>query len=293
MRAGRRLFITGASGTLGGPLSQQAAAAGWDVYAGYLSNPLGVWAGMPVQLDLRDPHRVRATLVPLMPDVIIHAAVTERSGPGYDEAIRLAARSIAETAREVGARLIALSADLVFDGMLPLYDESTLPRPSAGSVYGRAKRDAEQTIAGLYPAALIVRTSLIYDFDPSNAQVAWMLRAIERGEKIPLYTDQIRCPVWVWNLARILLELAEEDLSGILHAVGPRPVSRYDLGCTLLEALGYNPAAHVVPARAPDHLPKRLVLSTQRLESVLRYNKLRSLEEARALWRARDKLAGF
>ena len=167
--------------------------------------------------------------------------------------------------------------------MLPLYDESTPPRPAAASVYGQAKRDAEQTIAALYPAALIARTSLIYDFDPANAQVAWMLRAIERGEPVTLYTDQVRCPIWAWNLARILLELAEDELSGIMHAVGPQPLSRYELGCALLDALGYDSAAHVIPARAPDHLPRRLVLATHRLESTLRLNTQRTLEEARVL----------
>lgn len=284
MRSGRRLLITGASGTLGGPLSEQAASAGWDVYSGYLHHPDAVRAGKPVQLDLRDRDCVRATFLALHPDVIIHAAVTERSGPGYDEAIRLAARSIAEVVRELGARLVALSTDLVFDGMLPFYTEETPPRPALASVYGQAKRDAEQTIALADPAALIVRTSLIYDFDPSNAQVAWMLRAIERGEPVRLFTDQIRCPIWAPNLARVLLELAESELSDVIHAVGPQPLSRYDLGCALLDALGVDPAAHVVPASAPDHLPRRLVLSTERLEAALRHTTLLTLEQARAVW---------
>ncbi len=290
MRFGNRLFITGASGTLGGPLSEQAASAGWDVYAGFLTHPQGVRAGMPVQLDLRDRDRVLATLLPLRPDVIIHAAVTERSGPGYDEAIRLAARSIAEAARVIGARLIALSTDLVFDGMLPLYDEATLPRPATDSAYGQAKRDAEQLIALADPAALIARTSLIYDFDPANAQVAWMLRAMEQGEPVRLYTDQIRCPIWARNLARVLLELTESDLSGVIHAVGPEPLSRYELGSALLDALGYDSHAHIVPASAPDHLPQRLVLSTQRLEATLRHTSLLTLEQARAAWESRSPL---
>jgi len=287
MRRGRRVLITGASGTLGGPLSALAAGTGWDVYAGYFQQAQGIRAGLPVQLDLRDRARVREIVAGLQPDVIIHAAVTERSGPGYAEAIRLAAQSIAEAARSTGARLIALSTDLVFDGTLPLYDEDTPPRPTFGSAYGQAKADAERLIGLLDPAALIVRTSLIYDFDPANAQVAWMLRAVAQGQPVQLYTDQIRCPIWAENLAHVLLELAETDLSGLLHVVGPEPLSRYDLGCALLEAAGYDPATHATAAHAPAGQPRRLVLSTARAQAALKYTRLLSLAEARALWQSR------
>lgn len=282
-----RLFITGASGTLGGPLSAQAAAAGWDVIAGYLSHPQRIRAGLPYRLDLRDAAQVRASVLALQPDVIIHTAVTERSGPDYAETIRLAARSVAGAARAATARLIALSTDLVFDGTLPVYDETALARPAPGNAYGRAKLDAERTILTLYPAALIVRTSLIYDFDPANAQLAWMLRAIAQGERVRLYTDQIRCPIWVWTLASALLELTDSSAAGLLHVVGPEPVSRYTLGCALLEAVGRDPAAHVIPAAAPSNVPRRLVLSTNRARAILRATPLLSLADARAWWEAR------
>lgn len=291
MQRGRSVFITGASGTLGGPLSALAAGAGWEVYAGYFQQAQRIRAGLPVQLDLRDSARVQEILTGLQPDVIIHAAVTERSGPGYAEAIRLAAQSVAEAARSIGARLIALSTDLVFDGALPFYDEETPPRPALGSAYGQAKASAEHLIALLDPAALIVRTSLIYDFDPVNAQVAWMLRAIAQGQPVQLYTDQIRCPIWAENLAHILLELADTDLSGLLHAVGPEPLSRYDLGCALLEAVGHDPAIHAVAARAPASQPRRLVLSTARAQAALKYTRLLSLAEAHALWQSRSGAA--
>jgi dTDP-4-dehydrorhamnose reductase len=103
----------------------------------------------------------------------------------------------------------------------------------------------------LYPAALIVRTSLIYDFDPANAQPAWMIRAIERGDPVTLYTDQYRCPTWVHTLADALLELAEMDNSGLLHVAGPDLISRYDLGVALLDALGY-PRGSVRPVLMPE-----------------------------------------
>ncbi|MBN1679946.1 MAG: SDR family oxidoreductase [Anaerolineae bacterium] len=282
--AGRRLLVAGGSGTLGGPLSVCATAAGWDVAATYLTRPDRILAGTPVQLDLRDESATRDAIRAFRPTAIIHAAVTERSGTGYDDAIRLSAQHLAHSAVDTGTRLIALSTDLVFDGTETLYTEESPAQPSPNSLYGQAKLDAEHTIRAINPAALIVRTSLIYDFDRENAQVAWMLRAIERGEKLRLYVDQIRCPIWAWNLAGALLELVDSDAAGLLHVVGPEPVSRYDLGVALLEALGIDPAGHVQPADAPGTLPRSLVLSVARARNLLINTPLLTIAQARAQW---------
>ncbi len=274
-----KLLVTGASGTLGGPLTVQAVAQGWEVLGTYLTQPGRVRAGRAVRLDLRDGAATRELVESFGPDVIIHTAVTERSGPGYDAAIRQAGQLIAQAAVADGARLIVLSTDLVFDGSEDIYTEASLPRPS--SVYGRAKADYERAVLARSPSALVVRTSLIYDFEPGNAQVAWMLRALECGETLCLYTDQLRCPIWAVNLADALLELAGTDTPGILHLVGPELLSRYDLGRGLLAALGHDLDAHIIPATAPEDRPKCLHLSVARVQAILQ-TPLLTLAEARA-----------
>jgi dTDP-4-dehydrorhamnose reductase len=281
MADGARLLITGASGTLGGPLSILAAHHGWDVYAGCYAHPERVRAGHLHQIDLRDRFAVWRWVEEVQPTAIVHAAVTERSGPGFESAIRESARNIAQAAKACGTRLIALSTDLVFDGAEDVYTEESPVRPIAGSTYGEAKARAEDDVLTMYPGALVVRTSLIYDFHPQNAQVAWMLRAIERGEPLRLFTDQYRCPIWVWNLAAALLELAGLDLGGgVLHVAGPAPVSRYMLAMALLTALGVDPAPHVQTASCPDTQAKRIVLSVDRARGLL-HTTLMSLAQAR------------
>jgi dTDP-4-dehydrorhamnose reductase len=282
----RRLLILGGSGTLGGPLSLRAEQQGWEVAATYLNRPDRIRAGTPVALDLRDKAALVALLRDFQPEAIIHAAVTERSGFGFENTIRIAARHVARVASETGTRLIALSTDLVFDGTEPLYTETTPPRPSANSVYGHAKADAEREILATCPAALVVRTSLIYDFDRENAQVAWMLRAIERGETVALYTDQMRCPIWAFNLADALLELADTNAAGLLNVVGPESISRHTLGTALLAALGYDPARHVTPAQAPDTQPKALPLSIVLAQTLLKRTSLLTVDQAREARRA-------
>ncbi len=278
------LLILGGSGTLGGPLSQRAAAQGWDVVATYRTRPERVRAGLPVQLDLRDAAALRDLVDGIQPDAIVHAAVTERSGDDHAPAIRAAAEHVAQVVREHAIRLVALSTDLVFDGTATRYTEESPPAPRADNPYAVAKAHMERTISTQVPDALIVRTSLIYDFEPENAQVAWMLRAVRRGERLRLFADQVRCPIWVWNLADALLELVRYDVSGVLHVVGPEPVSRYDLGVALLDAQGYDPAEHVDPVPAPDTAPKALHLSAAHAQAVLKDTPLLTLAAARVRW---------
>lgn len=285
MAANTCVVVLGGSGTLGGPLTIQAEARGCQVVATYLSNPDRIRAGLPVQLDLRHRDALCDVVQTFEPDVIIHAAITERSGGDYDAAIRLSAQHVGEIAAERGARLIALSTDLVFDGAGTIYTEESPPHPAPANVrYGAAKIDYEQVLVAIYPAALIVRTSLIYDFDPANAQVAWMVNAIARGDPVTLYTDQFRCPIWARNLADALLELAETDVTGLLHVVGPDLISRHELGVALLDALGYDAADHVRPIPQPDGQARSLHLSIERAQTILTHTPLLTVAQAQAVW---------
>lgn len=285
----RHLLITGGSGMLGGPLSQRAAAAGWQVTATYRSNPARVRAGRAVHLDFQDDGALAQLVDEVRPTAIIHAAVTERSGPGFARAIRLAGQQVGHVSAAAGVRLIALSTDLVFDGSEDRYTEQTPARPHPNSEYGRAKLDAERATLAAYPAALVVRTSLIYDFDVDNPQAGWMVRRLEQGDTLSLFTDQIRCPIWVWNLADALLELVETDQSGVMHVVGPEARSRYDLGMMLLDALGIAAEGRVKQTGAPESAPKKLVLDTARAQSSLRHTPLLTLEAARVAWDAAQR----
>lgn len=280
------MLVLGGSGTLGAPLCARAEARGWDVVATYATQPDRVRAGLPVQLDLRDRAALRDLVMSVAPDAIVHAAITERSGADHSTAIRIAAQHVAEIAAEHNIRLVALSTDLVFDGNAPFYTENSSLCPSSNNPYAQAKADMERTISAHCPAALIARTSLIYDFDPTNAQVAWMLRAIERGEPLRLFTDQMRCPIWSANLADALLEVATMDVAGVLHVVGPALISRYALGVALLDALGYDAARHVEPAHAPATTPRALHLSIERARALLKHAPLLTVAQARALWEA-------
>ncbi len=280
----KRLLVTGASGDLGGPLVRVAVRR-WETTSLYFSRPERVPAGRPVQVDLCDPDATRRVVDEARPDVLIHTAVSERSGD-YTHAIEQAAESVAAAARRAGCRLIFLSTDLIFDGSNPPYAEDATPRPL--SSYGEAKVHAECVVRASLRDYLIVRTSLIYDFTPANRQVGWMLEKAARGEPVALFTDEIRQPIWAYNLAEALLELAALPYTGALHIAGPERLSRWDYGRALLDAMELADQVRVQPVRAAEVAPGRpqdVSLDLSRARQLLK-TPLLSIGQARAAWQA-------
>lgn len=273
----KRLLITGASGDLGRPLSTLAAQR-WQTTGTYFSRAR-IGGGNAVRLDLRERSAVLTLVEDLRPDVIIHAAASDRSEDMVTTNLA-ASRHIAEAAQAIGCRLIALSTDMVFDGRNPPYREEDPPTPL--SPYGKVKAANEQFFRARGGNCLIVRTSLIYDLAPENRQVRWMQETIASGQRVKLFVDEIRQPIWAWNLAEILLELAESDQKGLLNVAGPQAMSRWEYGCTLLRALGYSPHEVAIAVRAADVAPQRprdLTLCLDKARAILK-TPLLPLDEA-------------
>jgi dTDP-4-dehydrorhamnose reductase len=227
------LLITGVSGYLGAELARLAPGASGT----YLS------AERPgaVRLDVRDEGAVARLLAELRPRAVIHTAYRE-SGEEAAAVNVDGSRNVARAAAAVGARLVHLSTDLVFDGALGRpYTEDDEPRPI--TEYGRQKLAAEEAVRADAPDALVVRTSLIYGgAEPSRHE-----RAV-RDASMRFFTDELRSPVQVGDLAAALLELAEGELSGVLHVAGADGVSRHEFA----GLVAGDPAA-VEGALAADH----------------------------------------
>jgi dTDP-4-dehydrorhamnose reductase len=215
-----RLLVTGGAGYLGSEVARQAVAAGHDVLATQLAHTPP--HGRAVRLDLRDADAVRGALLEHGPDVVVHTAYRQADAFLEGDVVR-ASRNVALTAHRVGARLVNLSTDLVFDGEHGApYREEDEPRPV--SAYGRAKLEAERLVAVVHREALTVRTSLLYGKSEPGPQ-----ELLAAQEDATFYVDEIRCPTVVGELAAALLELAGSDLAGVLHVAGPTAVSRLEL----------------------------------------------------------------
>jgi dTDP-4-dehydrorhamnose reductase len=234
----RRLLVTGASGLLGRHVAAQALTAGWEVIGTYRTSPLP----LPVawqHLDITNRAAVEQMIEEAQPTAIVHTAYIQH-GPAMWATTAEGAAAVAVAARRVGARLVHLSSDVIFDGTASPYDEHA--RPSPIMPYGAAKAAAETAVSAVAADAAIVRTSLIISREPpdQHTRLALDVAAGRRPER--LFTDEFRCPVAVEDLAAAVLELAEAPYQGIINVAGAEALNRHALGVAVALVYGIDPA---------------------------------------------------
>ena len=261
----KRLFLTGAAGHLGHRVAK--FARGWDLfYSWHSSLPDKSLLGTPIHLDLCNKRDVHKTLTHIKPDVVIHTACSNRS----EDSIVPAIENIVSTVVETSTRLVHVSTDMVLDGDNAPYSDNAKANPI--HPYGKAKAIAEEIILANCASAVIVRTSLIYGICPLDHQTKWLVDDVKLGNKVVLFTDEIRCPIWVDTLAHSLLELADSSFHGFLNIAGPNPLNRWDFGVKLLDMLEVDLKSNILPGlQAESGLlrPRNLTLEVDKAQHLL------------------------
>ncbi|MGW9715149.1 SDR family oxidoreductase [Streptomyces albidoflavus] len=243
-------FIIGGSGFLGTELIKQAGAAGHRTAATYHSTvPASTSDAEWYPVDLRDPDRMAEIVAEVRPRLIINAS---SGGADWATTAQVPVR-LAMIAKRHGSHLVQVSTDAVFSGISrSRYDEAALPDPITR--YGAAKAAAETGVLAVHPEAAVVRTSLIIGHGRSvHEQLVHQLAAGTTDGT--LFTDDIRCPVHVSDLAAALLELAESGAAGVHHAAGADAVSRHELGVLIAQRDGLDAARLAAGLRAESTLP--------------------------------------
>ena len=174
-----------------------------------------------------------------------------------------ASRHVAEAAHACGARLVHVSTDALFAGRDEPYTEADVPDPVHD--YGRWKAEAEAEVAAACPDALIVRTSLIYgNADPSPYED--LVREVMSGHRdFTFFTDEVRSPVLVDDLARALVALAAtREPTGVLHLGGGQAFSRSELAVMVARRGGWEPSrlSFSTIAESGQDRPERVVLDS-------------------------------
>jgi dTDP-4-dehydrorhamnose reductase len=224
-----KALITGAEGQLGLEL-QATAPAGWAVQA----------CGS-ADLDVTNSAAVRGVLASARPEVVIHAAAYTAVDTAEIDAVRAEAVNaggtvhVAEAAREVGARLLHVSTDFVFDGAQGQpYRPEDPPNPLG--VYGRTKLQAERAVARVAgDRGLTIRTAWLYSRHGGNF-VRTMLRLMKERDELGVVCDQVGTPTWSRSLAEALwAAVLRPDLHGLLHWTDAGVASWYDFAVAIQE----------------------------------------------------------
>jgi len=223
-----RLLVTGAGGMLGHDVVAAAAGAGHDV--------LGLARR---ELDVTDPAAVAAVLEAERPAAIVNcAAWTDVDGAeaAEAEATRVngdGPRHLATAAGAIGAFVVQVSTDYVFDGAgsAPYREDDPVgPR----SAYGRSKLAGERAVGSRQAVA---RTSWLFGVH-GKSFVATMLRLGAERDEVTVVDDQVGCPTFTGHLAPALVTLAERRLPGIHHVAGAGWCSWWDLARAAFDEAG-------------------------------------------------------
>jgi dTDP-4-dehydrorhamnose reductase len=224
-----RILVTGGHGQLG--LALQHALAGEEVTA--LSHS---------DLDVTDETAVLRTVDDLTPAVVIHAAAwTDTAGCEKDpeRATEVNARGagiVAEASRDVGAVIVYVSSNEVFDGEASEpYAEDAVPNPI--NEYGRSKLEGETEVQDATERHYIVRTSWLYGPGRTSFPEKITQAAREKG-KLKVVTDEIASPTWTVDLAAAIAELIKQPQFGLYHLANAGAASRKEWADEVLQLAG-------------------------------------------------------
>jgi dTDP-4-dehydrorhamnose reductase len=237
-----RIFVTGHKGQLGKALLNVLNGTGHTMSGGDLPE----W-------QMTQPEHVDNAFQQFQPDVVIHCAAL--TGVDYcaehpEEAVQVngvGTFNVALACRRIGALLVAISTNEVFDGTAAQpYQEYDTRHPV--NPYGYSKYVAEQVIERFAPEYMIVRTSWLFAPGGTNFIHKIITRARE-GEELRVVTDEIGSPTYAVDLAQAVVRLIETRRPGIYHLTNTGYCSRYEFAEAILQFAGVGTAVTPIQLR--------------------------------------------
>ncbi len=256
------ILVTGANGLLGQTLIMQLLEKKYEVIGTGRGPTRLIAAALEgyayKDLDITDGPATSEFILQEKPDLIVHAAAMtqvdqcELNKQDCYNVNVTATRFIIDAAKIVGAKLIYVSTDFVFDGSQGPYSEADAPAPV--NYYGSTKLVAENAVmeSGLHWA--IARTILVYGTVPSAGRVnivGWVKNTLEQSLPVNMVTDQVRTPTFVNDLARGILLMIEKNATGIYHLSGEEQMTPYEMAVETARFFGLDTTL-VKEAASPD-----------------------------------------
>lgn len=252
-----RILVTGANGLVGSRVTSQLVARGHTVTALGRGPQRTAGSFEYLSIELGDSKALSAAIGVARPEVIINpGSMTDVDGceTARQEAFRVngvAPGALALAASELGAHLVHVSTDYVFDGTAGPYAEDAIPNPRG--VYALTKHIGEQAVRALGTSWAIARTAVVFGWPPAGRPNfgSWLLGALRKGESVRLFEDQLVSPSLAESVADQLIELAERRLDGFWNVCGAEVVSRLQFGHALCAEFGLD-SSRIVPSRLGD-----------------------------------------
>ncbi|MDE5770089.1 MAG: dTDP-4-dehydrorhamnose reductase [Ruminococcus sp.] len=251
-----KAFVTGVGGQLGHDIMNELAKRDYEAVGSDILDSVDTEYPY-IQLDITNSSAVEKTIFEIAPDVVIHCAAWTAVDAAEDcpEKVRAinvdGTQNIANVCKKIGCKMTYISTDYVFNG------QGTEPwKPDCKdytplSVYGQSKLDGELAVANTLEKYFIVRIAWVFGVNGRNF-IKTILNVGKTHDEVRVVSDQIGTPTYTFDLARLLVDMAETKKYGYYHATNEGGyISWYDFTVEIYKQAGIS--AKVTPVTTAEY----------------------------------------
>ena len=239
----KKILVTGSAGLIGTQIVKDLLDNHKQVYSCY--NKTKPELGIITHLDLTKKDDIVNTMNRIKPDVVIHlGAMTDVE---LCETETELAKKINTDATEILALesekyntfFVYMSTDYVFDGKVGMKKENDKTNPI--NFYGKSKLDGERVFKKITTPNVIVRTSTPFGIHSKKMSFPiWVKKNLELEKEISVVVNQYTSPSYVPNISKMIIEIMERKITGIIHLAGATKISRYDFAVQISKIINVN-----------------------------------------------------
>ena len=239
----KKILVTGSAGLIGTQIVKDLLDNHKQVYSCY--NKTKPKLGIITHLDLTKKDDIVNTMNRIKPDVVIHlGAMTDVE---LCETETELAKKINTDATEILALesekyntfFVYMSTDYVFDGKVGMKKENDKTNPI--NFYGKSKLDGERVFKKITTPNVIVRTSTPFGIHSKKISFPiWVKKNLELKKEISVVVNQYTSPSYVPNISKMIIEIMERKITGIIHLAGATKISRYDFAVQICKIINAN-----------------------------------------------------
>lgn len=253
-----KAFVTGVGGQLGHDVIDELAKRGYEAVGSDILPSVDTEYPY-IQLDITDSAAVEKAISEVKPDVVIHCAAWTAVDAAEDEenkpkvkAINVdGTQNIANVCKKLDCKMVYISTDYVFNGqgIEPWTPDCKDYAPQ--NVYGQSKLDGELAVANTLNKYFIVRIAWVFGVNGKNF-IKTMLNVGKTHDEVRVVNDQVGTPTYTYDLARLLVDMAETEKYGYYHATNEGGyISWYDFTVEIYKQAGLT--TRVTPVTTAEY----------------------------------------